>query len=286
MTPQEFHAARRQVETPFGQIAYIEAGAGPVALFLHGLPLCSYEWRHVIACVASRRRCVAPDLMGLGYSDVPASQDISFAAQAAMLVAFLDALGIEAVDVVGNDTGGGIAQIFVATHPSRVKSLTLTNCEVHDLWPNALLAGFYQSVVAGDITAAMKVMVGNAEFGQQQLGILVYEDAKTFSAESIAVYLEPLLASEKRIDQFKRLADWATHRSQLMDIAPRLAVSIIPAQVVWGDGDVVFDTAPSLDWLRRNLGGLRRSTIVSGAKLFFPEEHAGKLATRLLDFWT
>ena len=52
--------------------------------------------------------------------------------QAKMVEAFLDALGIDKVDLVGNDSGGGIAQIFAARNPDRTRSITLTNCEVHE----------------------------------------------------------------------------------------------------------------------------------------------------------
>ncbi|TDU31789.1 pimeloyl-ACP methyl ester carboxylesterase [Panacagrimonas perspica] len=286
MTPQQFRKAQQRVDTRSGTIACFEQGSGPETLFLHGLPLCSYQWRDVIERLAPHRRCIAPDLMGLGYSDVPAGQDISFASQASMVAALLDALDIQTVDLVGSDTGGGIAQIFAATHPSRVRSLTLANCEVLDLWPNALLTGFYKAVVAGDITAAMRVMLTDTAFGQQQLGALVYENVATFSTGNIQLYLEPLLASEKRIEQFKKLADWATNRSQLMAAAPQLKASKIPSQVIWGDGDVVFDTAPSLAWLRENLGGLQQISVIPGGKLFFPEEHPERVASILAQFWT
>ncbi|MGH8516170.1 MAG: alpha/beta fold hydrolase [Panacagrimonas sp.] len=286
MNSQEFLECRRQIDTAFGRISILEKGSGPAALFLHGLPLCGYQWREVIAQIGPRRRCIAPDLMGLGYSDVPSTQDVSFAAQAGMLSALLDALNIEKVDLVGNDTGGGIAQIFAATCPNRVRSLTLANCEVSDLWPNDLLNGFYQSVVAGAITEAMRAMLTNTEFGQQQLGVLVYEDPAVFSSQSIQLYLQPLLASDKRVAQFKQLADWATNRSQLIGVTDRLKASTIPAQVIWGDGDVVFDTDVSLSWLRRNLGGLEQITTIPRAKLFFPEEHPRKTASLISQFWT
>jgi pimeloyl-ACP methyl ester carboxylesterase len=286
MTPQQFEKAQKRVPTRFGTIACFEQGSGPDALFLHGLPLCSYQWRDVIERIAPNRRCIAPDLMGLGYSEVPADQDVSFASQASMVACMLDVLEIEKIDLVGSDTGGGIAQIFAATHPSRVRSLTLANCEVFDLWPNELLTGFYKAVVAGDISAAMRVMLTDTAFGQQQLGALVYENVATFSTGNIQLYLEPLLASEKRIEQFKKLADWAGNRSQLMAVAPQLKASKIPSQVIWGDGDVVFDTAPSLAWLREHLGGLQQITVIPGAKLFFPEEHAARMASMLLQFWS
>jgi pimeloyl-ACP methyl ester carboxylesterase len=64
--------------------------------------------------------------MGLGYSEISPTQDVSFTARAKMLLEILDALGIERVDLVSNDSGGGaIAQIFAAHHPHRLTSLVL-----------------------------------------------------------------------------------------------------------------------------------------------------------------
>jgi pimeloyl-ACP methyl ester carboxylesterase len=144
MNAATFHQQRRFVETSCGRIAYIEQGAGLAALFLHGLPLCSYQWRSAIAELASARRCIALDEMGLGYTEIAVGQDVSFAAQAQMIAAFLDAANIDRIDLLGNDTGAGISQIFAARYPTRVRTLTLTNCEVYDLWPNTLLTGFYE----------------------------------------------------------------------------------------------------------------------------------------------
>lgn len=70
-----------------------------------------------------------------GSSEIEPDQDVSFDAQAAMLAQFLDALRVDKVDLVGNDSGVGIAQIFAAHHPQRLRTLTLTNGDVHDNWP-------------------------------------------------------------------------------------------------------------------------------------------------------
>lgn len=286
MGPQQFHAARRQVDTAFGRVAYLDEGSGPVALFVHGLPLCGYQWRDVIAALSSQRRCIAPDLLGLGYSEAVAAQDVSFSAQADMLRGLLDALRVEQVDLVGSDTGGGISQIFAARYPSRLRSLSLANCEVADRWPNALLEGFYEAVVAGRITDAMRLMLDDPALGQSQLGALVYEDPAVFSAQNIRLYLAPLVSSAQRIEQFRRLADWRTNRAQLLAATDRLEHSRVPAQVIWGDGDGVFDTEPSLAWLRRHLGRLQQITTIPGAKLFFPEEHPARTASILAQFWS
>src|SRR3954471_15742681 len=106
-----FQASRRFAEVKSGRIAYVERGQGPVALFIHGVPLNGYHWRHVIDRVEDRRRCIAIDLMGLGYTEISPTQDVSFAAQAQMVTEMLDTLGIDKIDLVANDSGGAIAQI-------------------------------------------------------------------------------------------------------------------------------------------------------------------------------
>src|SRR5262249_27467550 len=151
MNAPEFQSLRKFADTRSGRVAYVERGSGPVALFVHGFPLCGYQWRHALAEVSSLRTCIAPDMMGLGYTETPSSQDLSFESQANMLAEFLDARLISQVDLVGNDTGAGVSQVFLALHPNRVRSLTLTNCEVHDLWPNAMLRQFFEGLKTGVI---------------------------------------------------------------------------------------------------------------------------------------
>jgi haloalkane dehalogenase len=67
-TPAQFHAARRFVELPVGRIAYVERGAGPAAIFLHGYPLNGFQWRGPMARLSDLRRCIALDLMGLAIA--------------------------------------------------------------------------------------------------------------------------------------------------------------------------------------------------------------------------
>src|SRR5262245_3655997 len=285
MTPAEFHSTRKFADTHFGRIAYIERGSGKTALFVHGLPLCGYQWRGVVEDVARERRAIAPDLMGLGYTDVRPGQSVSFREQAGMLAALLDELGVDAVDLVGNDTGGGIAQIFAASHPTRVRTLTLTNCEVANLWPNVLLEGFYRGVAAGVVPQAMKQMLGDVELARNQLGRLVYEDASFFTAELVDVYLRPIVASDERLALFRQLCDWKVNRAELLEAGAELRELDLPTQVAWGDGDVVFDAEPSLEWLRSNLRSLQKTTIVPRAKLFFPEEYPRLTSVLLAEFW-
>src|SRR5262245_51357000 len=97
-----FRATRHFAELGFGKIAYVERGSGKAALFLHGAPLNGFPWRGAIERLSGLRRCIAPDFMGLGYSEVPEQQSLAADAQVAMLAAFLDARAIRQVDIVAS----------------------------------------------------------------------------------------------------------------------------------------------------------------------------------------
>ncbi|MGB6604676.1 MAG: alpha/beta fold hydrolase [Steroidobacteraceae bacterium] len=146
---RRYDRERRFVATRFGRIAYVERGTGPSALFLHGFPLSSFQWRGVIEQLSGERRCVAPDAMGLGYTAVAPKQNLTPGAQADMLVAFLDSLAIDRVDLIANDSGGAIAQLLLSRHPERVRTLLLTNCDVEIQSPPAALLPFIELARAG-----------------------------------------------------------------------------------------------------------------------------------------
>jgi haloalkane dehalogenase len=70
--------------------------------------------------------------MGMGYSEIQDGQSISPDAQVSMLSDLLSSLHVDAVDLLANDSGGLIAQLFVARYPKRVRTLLLTNCDVDE----------------------------------------------------------------------------------------------------------------------------------------------------------
>jgi pimeloyl-ACP methyl ester carboxylesterase len=282
MKAAEFHQARKFAETAFGRIAYVENGAGPPALFIHGFPLNGFAWRGALDDLAAMRRCIALDLMGLGYTEVAADQALEFDHQARMIAAFIDRLGLSQVDLVGNDTGGGISQVFAARYPSRLRSLTLTNCEVHDLWPNAMLKSVLGQFADPSVIALLNAAMQSPAAARQAFSS-VYEDPERILDEAFKTYLEPLLSSEQRSLDVRRFASLANVRVTA-SIAPQLRQLTVPAQVVWGDADPLFDIK-SVDWLKHNVGGVRRVIMVPRAKLFFPEEHPRLMSVLLQEFW-
>src|SRR6516164_6446551 len=132
MTESKLSATRDSVQITSGRISYTEQGTGPVALFVHGVLLNGHLWRHQLEDLSDVRRCIAVDLLAHGDTEISPDRDVSVTACAQMLKEFLDASKIEQADLVGNDSGSGIAQIFAAWQPERVRSLTLTNGDTHD----------------------------------------------------------------------------------------------------------------------------------------------------------
>lgn len=106
------------------EMHYAKAGSGPPLLLLHGLLGGSFCWRFNIPDLAARRTIYALDLPGLGLSDSPSKGDCGMEAQAKRLGEFIEAAGLENVDIVASSWGGAIALLLAADSPA-VHSLVL-----------------------------------------------------------------------------------------------------------------------------------------------------------------
>jgi len=94
MTATKSLSTKQSVQTPSGRISYTEQGSGPVALFVHGVLLNGYLWRHQQAGLSGIRRTIAVDLLAHGDTEIASDQDVSVTVNANMLNEFLDALNI------------------------------------------------------------------------------------------------------------------------------------------------------------------------------------------------
>ncbi|MGF6228504.1 pimeloyl-ACP methyl ester carboxylesterase [Inquilinus ginsengisoli] len=275
---------KRRVATPSGSIAYAEAGAGPVALFVHGVLLNGHLWRHQLAQLSDIRRCIAIDLLAHGDTEIAPGQDVSVTANAVMLREFLDALGIDQADLVGNDSGGGIAQIFAASNPERVRSLTLTDCDAHDNWPPEAFKPFLALAASGGLRGALDAMLADKDVyrSAQALGP-AYEHPERVTDDDIDACLRPLVRSDTRTDDFRRFLAAFDSRHTLA-IEDRLRRLTAPTLIVWGTDDIYFDVKWS-HWLAETIPGTRRRVELKGARLFFPEERAVELNQELRAHW-
>jgi pimeloyl-ACP methyl ester carboxylesterase len=279
---KEFHAKRRFANVASGSVAYYEQGQGPAALFVCGVPLNGFHWRHVIDGVGDLRRCIAIDLMSLGYTEISTTQDVSFTAQAHMLAQVLDALGVDKVDLVGNDSGGAISQIFAAHYPHRLRSLTLTNCDVHDGWPPQQVLPVIDMARQGTLPALYQGLLDNPAAARERF-TRALADSSVLTDEIIGVYLQPLLATPERRANFCRY--WlGFDNAQTVAIEPLLKKLQVPTQMVWGLKDIFFDVKWAY-WLKRTIPGATRVIEIPDAKLFFPEDQPQALIGPLREFW-
>jgi len=277
--------SRQTIRLSSGDIAYVDQGSreDPAALFVHGVLVNADLWRNVIWDVADTRRCIAPDLPAHGASPAGDGADLSLEGLAAKLDELCDGLGLDQVDVVANDTGGAVAQVFAARFPSRIRTLTLTNCDVGENFPPEPFRPFVELARSGEFGPLVVAMAGDFTLARSEAGFAQgYLRAEELSDELLTSYLAPFVP-----DQGKGLERFLTSSSaeELLAVEPQLAELHAPAQVLWGDADLFFE--PS--WANRleaMIPGVERVIVVEGGMLFWPDEQSEDLAPLLREFWT
>jgi pimeloyl-ACP methyl ester carboxylesterase len=275
---------RGQVRTRSGPASYVDTGGpGRPALFVHGVGTSSYLWRHVIEELDGQRRCVAVDLPLHGRTPAATDQDFTLPGLARFVADCCDALELTEVDLVANDTGGAVSQVFAAGHPERLHTLTLTNCEAHDnvppkaLLPAVLLArmGLYARIaprLARDIPRARKRIFG-----------LTYQDVTRLPEDIVRARVEPQLGTAEAARQSQRLLT-SLHARDLLAVEPALARLQVPTLIVWGTKDIFFRRKWAY-WLRDTIPGATEVVEIDGGRLFFPDERAAELTVALRRHW-
>jgi pimeloyl-ACP methyl ester carboxylesterase len=148
------------VSLPQGTIHYTETGAGPPLVFIHGFLVDGTLWSEVTPLLSDRFRCIVPDLpLGSHRTAMNPDADLSPPGVAKIIAGFLEALDLEHVTLIGNDTGGAMCQLVATNHPERIGRLVLTPCDCYrDFLPPAFR---YLQVVAripGALTILMQSM--------------------------------------------------------------------------------------------------------------------------------
>ncbi len=280
-----FRASRKFADLPVGRVAYVERGRGLAALFVHGYPLNGFQWRNALERLQAYRRCVAPDMMGLGYTLPREGQKISPETQAEMLAMLLDSLHIDSVDLVANDSGGLVSQLFLAKYPQRVRTLLLTNCDVDENNPPPQflpLVALAKNETLADRFVAPQLADKNLARSARGLGsAFTYPDLLT--DETIETYLQPLIETPLRRSELNEYTV-SLGTNELLAIRENLHQWKGPARMVWALKDPFFP-AQWADWLDQTLPGSRGVRRVEGANLFFPEEMPDLIAEEALALW-
>ena len=287
LTAASFAAARRYAKTRFGRIAYVDRGRGDVVLFLHGFPLNGFQWRGAIDRLQGERRCIAADFMGLGYTEVAPGQSVAPDAQVEMLVALLDQLSIKTVDLVANDSGGAVAQLFVTRHPQRVRTLLLTTCDAEFDSPPPLVVPVIEAARKGTFATDTFVPQLNdknyARTDKDGIGPFCFTFPDKLADETIDYYFKPLVATPERTALTNAYAI-GLDPNPLAGIEAKLKKCTLPVRIVWGTGDPIFKQE-SADYLASTFPNARGVRRIEGAKLFFPEEFPDVIVEELRALW-
>jgi pimeloyl-ACP methyl ester carboxylesterase len=277
-------SARLTAATPLGEISYLDRGDGPVALFVHGIGTNALLWRNVIELVSPSLRCVAIDLPLHGLSPFSPDQDVSLGSLADIVLSFVDALGVERVDLVGHDTGGAVAQIFAARYAHRLSTLTLLNCDTQDNIPPAGFQATVDLARTGSLAPLAPGLLADLAAAREAVFAMGYEHADHPGVDVVRSFLEPVLGTPDRARQFERMLS-ALEPDDLIAAAPALAQLDVPTLIVWGTADSLFDVRWAY-WLQGLIPGATEVIELAGARLFFPDERADELVPLLMNHWS
>lgn len=246
---------------------YREQGSGPAALFVHGFPLDSTMWLEQIQILSGMRRCIAPDLRGFGRSSPSTRTVLSMEDHADDLVAILDALGIEQVDLVGLSMGGYIALAFGEHHPERLRTLALVDTKSTEDSPD---------VKAGRDAAAERVAAdGRSGLAADMIGVLVAESASAWTRARLRTMIESTPA-ESIVAALRGMI----HKPDRTTVLSNLSV---PVAVIVGEHDVLSPITDA-DHMAVAAGGAL--TIVPHIGHMSPIEDPATVAGALRTLWS
>jgi pimeloyl-ACP methyl ester carboxylesterase len=284
MPANELEAYRKTASTTHGAISYLDCGEGPAILFVHGVIMNSYRWEKAILALSPTRRCIAVDLPAHGQSIATAEQDFSLNALSDLLAVFCRELGLDKVDLVGNDTGGALCQIFAVRETRLVRTLTLTNCDAHDNLPPAAFSRGKQLAREGRLAPVLAELADNPELSRGDAGLgMGYKHADALPEETIRRFMGPF-ADIERGRMLERFTN-STSVEDLLAVEPGLERLTTPTLIAWGDADRFFEIDWAY-WLHEHIPGARAQPVIEidGGGLFFPDEHAEQFIPHLERF--
>ncbi len=226
----------KEVHTDAGIVTYTDQGSGQAIVFLHGTLSNGNTWRKVVPILAERYRCIVPDLP-LGGHSVPLepAADLSPKGIAILLKQFLDALRIDTIILVGNDTGGAYAQIFAMMYSDCVTRLILSNTDAFEVFPPQNFALLQAGVNVPGFTWLMGQLLRYKPLLKTSfvLGLLSHNVTKE---ELSDLYVRRFIRLKGiRADFTKAVKGWSPEYTLLA--AEKLRDFRKPVMIIWGAND-------------------------------------------------
>lgn len=221
--------SRHEIATAFGLVPYLDGGAGPVVVLLHGYQDQKDTWLELAGHLTDRYRVLIPDLHGFGENHAATNGDYRPPAQAERVHGFLAAIGIPAVHLAGVSMGGEIAGVYAAQYPGAILSLALFSAA--GVRPDTItLLG--RRIIAGDDV----FHVTNGATLDTLIALIADSGMALPTIMKRAMVMEYRARNPQWDTVFRQLTESAT--LYLLDsIAPRITTRTL---VLWGAHDPLF----------------------------------------------
>ena len=269
------------IDLPQGRVQYRLAGpagnAEPPVVFVHGLLVNSELWTGVADELAARGvRSYALDLpMGAHSVALRPDADLTPRGVARLIVAFLEALDLNDVTLVGSDTGTALCQFVIDTDDSRIGRLVLTNGDAFECFPPP---SFAPVLKLGRRPAGIYALMSLMRSAWIRQRIHNQNVSKPLDPALTRRWITPALADpavRRDVAKVMRGIDPA----DLREVATRLRRFSKPVVLVWGDSDQFFP----LDLAHRLRDAFANARLVEipGGRLFFPLDEPRRVADEI-----
>jgi pimeloyl-ACP methyl ester carboxylesterase len=270
---------RKEIDLPAGRIRYREAGSGKPIVFVHGYLVDGRLWDGVVDRLSDRYRCIAPDWpIGSQQIAMKPDADLSPPGVAATIASFLEALELEDVTIVGNDSGGAMSQVLVTRHPQRIGRLVLTNCDTHENFPPGI---FKTMPPLAKLPGGMTLLSLPFRSGAIARAAFKPFTRKPIPPELIASWMAPGMNDRGVRHDLKKVTVGMNKRYTL-EAAQKLRGSQLPILLTWAPGDKLFP----ISYAERLAGeaGNARIVEIPDANTFVPLDQPQRLSAEIATF--
>jgi pimeloyl-ACP methyl ester carboxylesterase len=264
-----------------GTVHYEKSGPtdGRPVVFIHGYAMGGSLWRTLAERLAGRGfSCIAPT-WPLGAHTEPMDDQAALTMEgvAAMVSELLDALDLEDVVLVGNDTGGAIAQIVATGSPARLGALVLTSCDAFQHFPPPILRPLIAAAKFAPTFRVALTPLRTRTGRARAYGALAHADIDQLVADWLTSAL-----SDARIREDLRRFTATLNRATTVRAGELLTQFTKPALIAWSEDDAFFPLADG----HRLAAALPncRLEVIRGSRTFSMIDQPDVLAELIADF--
>jgi pimeloyl-ACP methyl ester carboxylesterase len=249
-------------------------GEGPPIVFVHGVLVNANLWRKVVARLDGFKRVTLDLPLGSHLEPLRKRADVSPPGLADLVAAAVEALELDEVTLVGNDTGGALCQILVTRRPWRVGALVLLSCDAFDNFPPRL---FRVVLAPARIPGVVPVAFGALRLGAARRLPIAYGwlTKRPIDRTAEDSYVLPALTRGEVRRDLRRVLSGLDSRHTI-DAALKLAAWERPTLIAWSKEDRFFPLEHGERLAKIIPGG--RFEAIEGSRTFSPEDRPDRLA--------